>query len=155
MSKSFVWFMDGGFRTVILPQIVANLDKYGKRREDGGMNGKSLSAAVNSLKIYLSGNQTTVIDSLCTKNAHALRVDPVVRDEYGNAVLLENGEETKKTDKEIREEMDANLKDLRAFAIDAVCDYLRESHPQWFPVAVTTAKKSSRPTADLLESLGL
>ena len=150
MSKSFVWFMDGGFRTVILPQIVANLNKHGKKREDGGMNGKSLSAAVNSLKIHLSGNQTTVIDALCTKNEHLLRVDPVVRDEYGTA----EGE-MKKTDKEIREEMDANLKDLRAFAIDAVCDYLRESHPQWFPVAVTTAKKPARPTADLLESLGL
>jgi hypothetical protein len=155
MSKSFVWFVDGGFRTVILPQVVANLNKHGKKREDGGMNGKSLSAAVNSLKIHLSGNQTTVIDALCTKNAHVLRVDPVVRDEYGNAILLPNGEETKKTDKEIREEMDANLKDLRAFAIDAVCDYLRESNPQWFPVAVTTAKKPARPTADLLESLGL
>ena len=73
MSKSFVWFMDGGFRHVILPQIVANLNKHGKKRDDGGMNGKSLSAAVNSLKIHLSGNQTTVIQSM--RKAKEIRVD--------------------------------------------------------------------------------
>ena len=125
MSDSFMFCNDGAFRMSVLPQILDFLDKYGKRKESGGMNGQSIRSATLSHRVSLGGNEHTVFELVCCKNG----INPKLVD-------------AKRVD------------GIAGFAVDNVRAYVAESRPEWFPAPIVKSSKREVP-AGLLESLGL